>query len=68
MYAVNEIGEESTVSAFAFNTEDETLTFLNKVSAEGADPCFITVSDRHVFTANYSSEVFPYLNDTRMAQ
>ena len=55
VYAVNELGEESTVSAFAFNKEDETLTFLNKVSAGGADPCFITVSDKHVFTANYSS-------------
>ena len=55
VYAVNELGKESTVSAFAFNKEDETLTFLNKVSAGGADPCFITVSDKHVFTANYSS-------------
>ena len=55
VYAVNELGEESTVSAFAFDKENETLTFLNKVSAGGADPCFITVSDRHVFTANYSS-------------
>ena len=54
VYAVNELGEESSVSAFAFNKENETLTFLNKVSAEGADPCFITVSDNHVFTANYS--------------
>lgn len=54
VYAVNEHGEGSTVSAFAFDKANETLTFLNKVSAEGADPCFITVSDNHVFTANYS--------------
>lgn len=54
VYAVNETGTESTVSAFAFDREHETLTFINKVNAGGADPCFITVTDNHVFTANYS--------------
>lgn len=54
VYAVNEHGEESTISAFAFDKANQTLTFINKVPAAGADPCYITVSDKHVFTANYS--------------
>ncbi len=54
VYAVNETGAESTVSAFAFDTGNENLTFINKVKAGGGDPCFITVSEKHVFTANYS--------------
>lgn len=55
VYAVNETGSESTISSFAFDKSKETLTFINKVNAEGADPCFISASDKHVFTANYSS-------------
>ena len=54
VYAVNETGAESNVSAFSFDRERETLTFINKVNAGGADPCFITATEKHVFTANYS--------------
>lgn len=55
VYAVNEYGEESTVSAFAFDKSKETLTLINKVSSAGADPCYITASEKHVFIANYSA-------------
>ncbi|MBP1637681.1 MAG: 3-carboxymuconate cyclase-like protein [Bacteroidetes bacterium] len=55
VYAVNETGSESTISAYAFNKTNETLTFINKVNAGGADPCFVLATDKHVFTANYSS-------------
>ncbi len=55
LYAVNEHGEESTVSAFAFDAEAGSLKPINKVNAAGADPCHLTVSENHVITANYSS-------------
>lgn len=55
IYAVNEDGKNSAVSAFGFNTKSGDLTFLNKKPAEGADPCYITMDDQHVFLANYSS-------------
>lgn len=54
VYAVNETGQESTVSAFAFDKEAETLTFLNK-SEVLKGPCHIYSTQNHVFTANYSS-------------
>ena len=54
VYAVNETGTESTISAFAFDKEKETLTFINKVNVCGGDPCFVNCTDKHVFTANYS--------------
>jgi 6-phosphogluconolactonase len=43
VYAVNETGTTSTVSAFKYNATTGDLTFLNKVDSHGADPCFITV-------------------------
>jgi 6-phosphogluconolactonase len=54
VYAVNENGNESTVSAFKFNAENGKLAFLNKQDAEGADPCFIINDRQNVLTANYS--------------
>ena len=71
VYAVNEHGEESTVSAFAFDKKNETLTLLNKVNAGGADPCFITVAENHVFTANYSGgsiSVFERKDDGKISE
>jgi 6-phosphogluconolactonase len=53
IYAVNEDGKNSTVSSFNYNSQSGDLTFLNKISSEGADPCYITV-DYNVFVANYS--------------
>lgn len=53
-YAVNENGNESTVSAFIFSAGDGKLELLNKVPANGADPCYITVTGNHAITANYT--------------
>ncbi|WP_231464282.1 MULTISPECIES: lactonase family protein [unclassified Pedobacter] len=53
-YVVNESGEKSTVSAFKYNGVTGKLTFINKVSSEGADPCYITVNKQNVIVANYS--------------
>ncbi|QNR84869.1 lactonase family protein [Pedobacter riviphilus] len=54
VYAVNETGATSTVSAFKYNVVTGALTFLNKVDSQGADPCFITVDAKNVIVANYS--------------
>ena len=51
VYSVNQNDKSSTVSAFGF--DNGKLIFLNKVDANGAGPCFISVTDKHVFTANY---------------
>lgn len=54
VYAVNETGNTSTVTAFKYDTKTGTLTFLNKVDSHGADPCFITADAKNVIVANYS--------------
>lgn len=54
IYAVNETGATSTVSAFKYDAKTGELTFLNKVDSHGADPCFITVDAKNVIVANYS--------------
>jgi 6-phosphogluconolactonase len=54
VYAVNENGNESTVSAFKFNGESGALTFLNKQNSEGEDPCYIINDANNVIAANYS--------------
>jgi len=53
VYAANETGKESAVSAFRFDKEKESLTFLNSLPVNG-DPCHLSCSDKHVITANYS--------------
>jgi len=54
IYAVNEDGKSSEVSAFNFNAQSGNLSFINKKSPAGADPCFITVDGTNVIVANYS--------------
>ncbi|MFD1606022.1 lactonase family protein [Flavobacterium artemisiae] len=54
IYAVNENGTQSTVSAFGYNSGSGKLTFLNKNDALGADPCHIINDDKNVIVANYS--------------
>lgn len=58
LYAVNEthVSGSGDVSAFSFDKQTGKLTFLDKESSRGADPCYVTV-DRHrkwVMVANYS--------------
>ncbi|RZL50663.1 MAG: lactonase family protein [Pedobacter sp.] len=54
LYAVNEDGENSSVSSFGFNSQSGNLTFINKRSSEGADPCYVTSNGNQVLVANYS--------------
>ena len=61
VYAVNELhgcgDERGAVSAFHFDAASGALTFINKVSSVGEDPCYVSLSpDGHnLFVANYSS-------------
>ncbi|GHT23595.1 6-phosphogluconolactonase [Bacteroidia bacterium] len=70
VYAVNETSE-GAVSAFRFDKDAATLSFLNSQPANGADPCFIAVSPGQAFvaTANYSGgslSVLPLAPDGRL--
>lgn len=83
VYAVNELPGDSGpasrrggISAFGFDAGTGTLTFLNRVSAEGNDPCYLSLSPdgRYLVTANYSVasdpggsfSVFPLAADGRV--
>jgi 6-phosphogluconolactonase len=54
IYAVNEDGDKSMVSAFSYDAVTGKLSFLNKQKAEGADPCYVIADDRNVMIANYT--------------
>ena len=53
-YAVSEAGD-GTVHAFSFNAKTGELVFLNKASAGGDGPCYLSVDEknRFVFVGNY---------------
>jgi 6-phosphogluconolactonase len=57
IYAVNETGKNGEVSAFKFEPVNGKITFINKQTSAGADPCYISVDEyqKNVFVANYSS-------------
>ncbi|MDP4268583.1 MAG: lactonase family protein [Bacteroidota bacterium] len=55
LYSVNQNQTNATISAFSFDEKNGTITFINKVDARGEGPCYITVTDHHVITANYTS-------------
>jgi 6-phosphogluconolactonase len=75
LYAVNEAlisdGGNGSISAFAIDAKTGRLTFLNKMSSGGRDPCHLTI-DRYgkwLLAANYSSgsvSVFPIKEDGRL--
>lgn len=73
LYAVNEAGKKSMVSAFALDQASGKLTLLNQMPALGEDPCHISLDKKgkYVLIANYSSgnvAVFPVLPDGRLAE
>jgi 6-phosphogluconolactonase len=64
LYAVNEAGKNSMVSAFVLDAKTGKLTLLNQLPALGEDPCYISFdrTGKYVFVANYTSGnvvVFP---------
>jgi 6-phosphogluconolactonase len=68
VYAVNELPGDNgpaslrgDVSAFGFDAASGQLTFLDKVSSEGNDPCYLSLSPdgKYLFVANYSVAADP---------
>jgi 6-phosphogluconolactonase len=73
VYAVNEAGKNSSVSAFARDAKTEKLTLLNRLPALGEDPCFISLdkTGKYVLVANYTSGnvvVFPVLANGKLGE
>jgi 6-phosphogluconolactonase len=73
VYAVNESGKQSAVSAFALDAQSGKLTLLNQLPALGDDPCYITFdkTGKYVLIANYTSgnvAVFPILADGKLGE
>lgn len=54
IYAVSENGGSSVANAFSFDKNTAKFAFINSSFTNGADPCYISVTSKHVFTANYS--------------
>jgi 6-phosphogluconolactonase len=73
LYAVNEAGKSSTVSAFRLEAKTGKLTLLNQLPALGEDPCYISFdkTGKYALVANYSSGnvgVFPILPDGELGE
>ena len=73
LYAANEAGKASSVSAFGLDAKSGKLTFLNQKPSPGADPCYLSFdkTGKYVLVANYSSgtiAVFPILPDGRLGE
>ena len=71
LYAANEAGKASAVSAFAVDAKSGKLTLLNQLSSLGEDPCYLSFdkTGKYLLVANYSSgtiAVFPVLVDGRL--
>jgi 6-phosphogluconolactonase len=73
LYAANEHGKDSTISAFAIDAKFGKLTLLNQLSAQGEDPCHLSFdrTGKFLFVANYTSGnvvVFPILSDGKLGE
>src|SRR5205807_6217955 len=73
LYAANEAGKASTVSAFAVDGKSGKLTLLGQIPSLGEDPCYLSFDEtgKYILVANYSSgtiAVFPILADGRLGE
>jgi 6-phosphogluconolactonase len=73
LYAANETGKGSTVSAFAIDPKTAKLTFLNSLPALGEDPCHLSFdrTGKFLLSANYTSGnvvVYPILGDGKLGE
>jgi 6-phosphogluconolactonase len=73
LYAVNESGKNSTVSAFHIDYASGRLTLLNQVSAHGEDPCYLSFdrTGKYVFVTNYTSGnvvIFPVDTEGKLGE
>lgn len=53
LYAVGESDKAGSAGAFAFNAKNATFRFINSSGTKSKGPCYISASNKHVFTANY---------------
>jgi 6-phosphogluconolactonase len=72
-YAANESGKQSAISAFSVDAKSAKLTLLDKLSAVGEDPCYLSFdkTGKYLFVANYTSGnvvVFPILPDGKLGE
>jgi 6-phosphogluconolactonase len=73
LYAANEAGKASMISAFAIEPKSGKLTLLNQLPALGEDPCHLSFdrTGKFLFVANYTSgnvAVFPILPDGKLGE
>src|SRR5271157_5911157 len=73
VYAANESGKQSTITAFSVDAKSAKLTQLNQLSAIGEDPCYLSFdrTGKFLFVANYTSgnvAVFPILPDGKLGE
>jgi 6-phosphogluconolactonase len=71
LYAANEAGKASSVSAFAVDAKSGKLKLLNQLPSLGEDPCYLSFdkTGKYVFVANYTSGnvvVFPIGADGKL--
>jgi 6-phosphogluconolactonase len=71
LYAANEAGKASTVSAFTVGAKSGKLALLNQLPSLGEDPCYLSFdkTGEYVFVANYTSGnvvVFPIGADGKL--
>jgi 6-phosphogluconolactonase len=71
LYAANEAGKASTLSAFAVDAQSAKVTLLNQVPSLGEDPCYLSFdkTGKFLFVANYTSGnvvVFPIGADGKL--
>jgi len=57
LYAANEAGKESMISAFAIEPKSGKLTLIKQLPALGEDPCYLSFdrTGKFLLTANYTS-------------
>src|SRR5579862_5835200 len=73
VYAANESGPQSTVTAYALDASSGKLTQLNQLPSLGEDPCYLSFdrTGKYLFVANYTSgtvAVFPILADGKLGE
>src|SRR5260370_4208070 len=73
LYAANEAGKTSTVTAFAVDAKSGKLRLLNQIPSLVEVPCYLSFdkTGKYVLVANYSSgtiAVFPILADGRLGE
>ncbi len=53
VYSVSKSAEGSSACAFSFDEKTAKLTLINSSLTKSDGPCFVSVTNNHVFTANY---------------